>query len=198
MQADSNDVERSEQETLHLNREQRAALIAEVVAHQAANSTCPTCGVLNPPGQLVCLHCQSDVIAAREITVTLGLGQSPPRETTWSARDLLIATDKPITFEIGPVILQLSVDTLLTIGRQSPPRADKTPHFDLTPYGALENGVSRMHVEIRRRNRLLYIVDLGSTNGSALNGRRLYPGAEQLLRSGDRVQLSRMTLTVKF
>jgi hypothetical protein len=28
--------------------------------------------------------------------------------------------------------------------------------------------------------------------------RRLYPGAEKLLRSGAKLQLSRMTLTVKF
>jgi pSer/pThr/pTyr-binding forkhead associated (FHA) protein len=103
-----------------------------------------------------------------------------------------------MTLEIGSAVLQLPVTALLTLGRHPTPRDDNAPHVDVTPYGAWENGISRNHAEIRRRNKLLYIADLGSTNGSALNGRRLYPGAEKLLRSGDKLQLSRLTLTVKF
>jgi hypothetical protein len=197
MQVEPHDAERPGQETLHLSREERAALIAEVVARQAANFTCPACGLRNPSGQLVCLRCESDVIA-REITVNVGLGQAPPRDEKRTIGDVLIAPDKSMALEIGSAVLQLPVTAILTLGRHATPRDDNTPHVDLSPYGAWEHGVSRNHVEIRRRNKLLYIVDLGSTNGSALNGRRLYPGAEKLLRSGDKLQLSRMTLTVKF
>ena len=197
MQVEPYDAERPGQETLHLSSEDRAALLAEVVARQAANFTCPTCGLRNPLGQLVCLRCESEVIA-RQITVSLGLGQAPPRDEKRTIGDVLIAPDKPMTLEIGSAAFQLPVAPILTLGRHATPRDDNTPHIDLTPYGAWEHGISRNHAEIRRRNKLLYIVDLGSTNGSAVNGRRLYPGAEKLLRSGDKLQLSRMTLTVKF
>jgi hypothetical protein len=185
------------EETLTLSKEERASFIAKIASHQAANNTCPTCGLHNPPEQLVCLRCQSDLVA-RDITANLGLGQSSPGERTRSVGDVLIATDKPITLEIGSTLLQLPVGPIVTLGRHATARDDKTVHVDLMPYGAWENGISRMHVEIRRKIMLCYIVDLGSTNGSILNGRRLYSLAEHLLRNGDRLQLSRMTLTVQF
>jgi hypothetical protein len=191
------DSELPSEKTLTLSKEERALLDAEIASHQTANNTCPTCGLHNPPGQLICLRCQSDLVA-REITVNMGLSQSLPGEKTRTVGDVLIATDKLITLEIGSAFLTLPIAAILTLGRQTAGGDEKKPHVDLTPYGAWENGISRMHVEIRRRIMLSYIVDLGSTNGTILNGRRLYPHAEHLLRNGDKLQLSRMIITVKF
>ncbi|MBV9606500.1 MAG: FHA domain-containing protein [Solirubrobacterales bacterium] len=57
--------------------------------------------------------------------------------------------------------------------------------------------VSRQHAEIRPRGGSWVITDLGSTNGSQLNGRRL-EGSE-VLRSGDEIELgaSIMTFTLE-
>jgi hypothetical protein len=57
--------------------------------------------------------------------------------------------------------------------------------------------VSRQHAEIRPRGGSWVITDLGSTNGSQLNGRRL-EGSE-VLRSGDEIELgaSMMTFTLE-
>jgi FHA domain-containing protein len=57
--------------------------------------------------------------------------------------------------------------------------------------------VSRQHAEIRPRGGSWIITDLGSTNGSQLNGRRL-EGSE-VLRSGDEIELgaSMMTFTLE-
>ncbi len=57
--------------------------------------------------------------------------------------------------------------------------------------------VSRQHAEIRPRGGSWVITDLGSTNGSELNGRRL-EGSE-VLRSGDEIELgaSMMTFTLE-
>jgi hypothetical protein len=57
--------------------------------------------------------------------------------------------------------------------------------------------VSRQHAEIRPRGGSWVITDLGSTNGSQLNGRRL-EGSE-VLRSGDEIELgaSAMTFTLE-
>ena len=53
-------------------------------------------------------------------------------------------------------------------------------------------GVSRKHAELRREGDDVVFVDLGSTNGSVVNGRR----AERVrLSSGDRIELGRTTLT---
>lgn len=56
--------------------------------------------------------------------------------------------------------------------------------------------VSGQHAEIRCRPSGWTIVDSGSTNGTNLNGSRITPGKEYLLRPGDRLQIGRYVLVV--
>ena len=56
--------------------------------------------------------------------------------------------------------------------------------------------VSGQHAEIRCKSTGWTIVDLGSTNGTTLNGSRLTPGRESLLRSGDMVQIAHYHLLI--
>ena len=53
--------------------------------------------------------------------------------------------------------------------------------------------VSRQHAEIRPRGGSWVITDLGSTNGSQLNGRRI--DGSEVLRSGDEIELGASVLT---
>ena len=54
----------------------------------------------------------------------------------------------------------------------------------------LENQfVSRRHFQVRFELDVFYISDLGSTNGTYLNGSKLNPNEEQILRDGDRIGL---------
>ena len=54
----------------------------------------------------------------------------------------------------------------------------------------LENRfVSRRHFQVRFESDVFYISDLGSTNGTYLNGSKLNPNEEQILRDGDMVGL---------
>ena len=57
--------------------------------------------------------------------------------------------------------------------------------------------VSRQHAEIRPRGGSWVITDLGSTNGSQLNGRRI--DGSEVLRTGDEIELgaSLMTFTLE-
>jgi len=50
------------------------------------------------------------------------------------------------------------------------------------------DGISRRHCELMQREGVR-LRDLGSTNGTWLNGRELQPGEEALLQTGDRVEL---------
>jgi len=94
--------------------------------------------------------------------------------------------------------VQVPVAEVITIGRISDIRDDARPDVDLSLFGAGDKGVSRKHIKIKRKNILVYVADLGSTNGTLLNGRRLIPNAERLLRNGDELQLGRLKLKVKF
>ena len=53
--------------------------------------------------------------------------------------------------------------------------------------------VSRQHAEIRPRGGSWVLTDLGSTNGSKLNGHRV-EGSE-VLRSGDEIELGESVMT---
>ena len=55
--------------------------------------------------------------------------------------------------------------------------------------------VSRKHAEIRPRGGSWVLTDLGSTNGSRLNGRRI-EGSE-VLRPGDEIELGTSVLHVR-
>ncbi len=55
-------------------------------------------------------------------------------------------------------------------------------------------GVSRRHLEVRRRGRDLLLTDLGSTNGTRVNGR---PVQTHPLRDGDRIELGESALVFR-
>lgn len=50
---------------------------------------------------------------------------------------------------------------------------DAKPHIDLTHYGAYVSGVSRQHALIQNTNKGLYVIDLGSKNGTYINRQKL-------------------------
>lgn len=70
---------------------------------------------------------------------------------------------------------------------------DDLPDIDLTPHNAAEKGVSRKHAAIVLKNdQLPNLIDLGSANGTYLNGRRLVPDNPRILRDGDYVRLGHL------
>jgi pSer/pThr/pTyr-binding forkhead associated (FHA) protein len=70
--------------------------------------------------------------------------------------------------------------------------------IDLSPYGALDRGVSRVHAELSLKGEHIYITDLTSTNGTYLAGTRLKPNEATLLRKGDELLIGRLPVQVLF
>lgn len=68
------------------------------------------------------------------------------------------------------------------------------PDVDLTPFGAYRLGLSRRHIILKCKERQLFLIDLGSRNGTYLNGIRLEPHAIRALHNGDDVQLGKLSL----
>jgi hypothetical protein len=91
--------------------------------------------------------------------------------------------------------IRVNIQDDLVIGRAVADVSDDID-IDLTLYGAQRQGVSRRHVVIIREGNLLKVADLGSTNGTYLNGVRLQPHQPRLLRTGDRLSLGEMVLEV--
>ena len=94
-----------------------------------------------------------------------------------------------------PIILAPSQRILL--GRSDSSSSQK-PDVDLTPYGALEKGVSRLHAAIERSEDTLTLVDMGSSNGTLLNGQKLVPDQPRVLRDGDEIRLGKLVAHIYF
>ena len=164
---------------------------------------CPVCQAEHPENTLFCDECgsylqggnqkETDPLAAAEVT--------------WMEREE--TSEVPEEEEVAsPVSLKLSipdsgrdVELPLTkevnIGRLDPASAS-FPDIDLTSDGGLEKGVSRRHAKITRRGSEVFIEDLGSINGTFLNRKKLTPYLPQVLKSGDELQLGKLTLRVNF
>lgn len=70
------------------------------------------------------------------------------------------------------------------------------PDIDLSPYQAYANGVSRLHAVVKRGPDSIVLMDLGSANGTFLNGKRLSPNVERELANGDVVALGRLKIQI--
>jgi hypothetical protein len=95
------------------------------------------------------------------------------------------APDKPIGIEIGRDAI---------VGRE---RDDFKPDIDLTPYGALEMGMSRRHAMLRPTKDRLLLADVGSSNGTFHNQERIKLGEPKALKDGDIISFGAMHLRVK-
>ena len=57
--------------------------------------------------------------------------------------------------------------------------------------------VSRKHCQINQNNESLKIRDLGSRNGTFINGKRLAPYLPEALHDGDQLQLGKLLIEVE-
>jgi len=53
----------------------------------------------------------------------------------------------------------------------------------------MDDGVSRRHAEVRQEGESVYLVDMGSTNGTILNGELLTANQPARLMHGDRIRI---------
>jgi pSer/pThr/pTyr-binding forkhead associated (FHA) protein len=70
------------------------------------------------------------------------------------------------------------------------------PDVDLTPHNAYETGVSRLHGSLNISERPITIQDLGSVNGTRVNGKKLAPHSKTSLSNGDILTLGKLKLQV--
>jgi pSer/pThr/pTyr-binding forkhead associated (FHA) protein len=97
----------------------------------------------------------------------------------------------------GEEILNLPDQEEFTIGRIVEGQVI-TPDVDLNPYDAFDMGVSRLHATIRidEKKNKVFVVDLGSANGSSVNGYEIPANSEVPLNHGDLLSLGKFNLKV--
>ena len=145
---------------------------------------------------MVCPNCGEIFEVGSETLVLDGSGNLV-NSKSWPKGEALVAGRKAIVFEIDKTRLPLPVAEVLSVGRASQ-NSDCHPDVDLSAFDAQRKGVSRHHITITRKESMLYVSDAGSSNGTWLNGHRLIPRAQRVLRNGDELQLSRLRIKVHY
>jgi pSer/pThr/pTyr-binding forkhead associated (FHA) protein len=162
---------------------------------------CPKCQADYPENTVFCDECGIDLLEDTE-KITDPLDTT---ELTWIEGEEAKVPEEEVTSPLGLRLTILGsrhdVEVPLTkevnIGRLDS-ASGSFPDVDLTDYGGGEKGVSRLHAKITKRGREVLIEDLGSMNGTFLNGRKLTPHLPEVLRNGYKLRLGKLMMWVSF
>lgn len=161
---------------------------------------CSNCQYQNVSGALFCVECGTQLDGVETLTtqaithdqIADELSRKEPRPeppsspiNSWISLHLM---------DSGKII-PLASRNEFTLGRLSEGQPIM-PDIDLTPYQAYASGVSRLHAVVKREGDRVMVMDLGSSNGTYLNGRRLNPHTEELLNHGDVIALGKLKIQV--
>lgn len=172
---------------------------------------CPNCGHANRPGVVFCENCGSSLIGKMPLD-TKSLGATGDAANNQYDVDSSVLTDVKVqglpTFRSGdrlrielegsaePIVITPKAEAIF--GRRDP-ATGALPDIDLTPFAGYRLGVSRRHAAIRLNDeQSLDVWDLGSSNGTFLNGQRLSAHRPYRLHDGDELRLGQMMVRIIF
>jgi hypothetical protein len=163
---------------------------------------CPSCGRKYIPGTLFCSECGVYLVTGGTLqTDPLPEVELPDKKASpWaseSAEELGEKPPFPLRLKIAKTgrVVELPSAPEVHIGRIDVAHGI-IPDLDLTPDAVPKDGVSRRHCKIHLRGSTYHLEDLGSANGTYLNGERLNPYLLHVLNDGDVIHLGRFELNV--
>jgi hypothetical protein len=161
---------------------------------------CPHCGRSNQAHEILCYACGNFLRPGGGTNATRTLSETNDLEHSddyFGEHSTLILQPRHVQgrFEIEAP----APGTELIVGRTTP-NSSLVPDIDLSPIQAEDYGVSRLHLSLsyNPEHHTLTIVDLGSANGTYINGQRLHPHELRVLRQGDELRMAKMIMTVLF
>jgi len=170
---------------------------------------CPNCGHANIAGSLFCENCGSKLVQA-----TPEAQQAAPPPAVEAAALGETSTDTPVEDHAPEkpaerslvsipgrlVIVETNASLVIPPGSQSiiigreDPVSGVFPDLDLDPHGGHEAGVGRRHAQLLLKDGQVFIEDLDSVNGTAVNKQRIEPRQPYPIHPGDEVRLGKMIL----
>jgi FHA domain len=175
---------------------ERAFLDQRSTDTTTAGLPCPNCQTGYLPGALVCLHCGISFAAGGK-TKKIDDAKDPSAPKIAPVGAAFAEVQRPIVLDIGGIHVTLPVRDTIIVGRLSEVPGDPVPDVNLNAFDAQVLGVSRLHVKITRGRELTHVMDMDSSNGTFINGRRLTHRCPRILRNGDELQLGRLKARVR-
>lgn len=168
-------------------------------------TTCPFCQITHVPNTVFCTECGYYLLGHSESATDpldmaeigwLGEPKGKPSASKSSPHK-----QTPLTLRLRIEVFNQEFEVLLKrpveIGR-SDPRSAIRPDIDLASTPISNITISRRHARIAPEKDYVVIEDLGSVNGTYLNGQRLAPFLPELLVAGDTLQLGKLLIRVEF
>lgn len=143
---------------------------------------CTECNMENIEGAIFCEECGAKLEAAGEMNETA-------MATDGEGTALVLASSNGSKLEIP-------AKEEVVIGREDP-ISEVFPDLDLTDFGGADGGVSRKHAVIHRTDAGCTIEDMGSTNGTYINKKRIQPHSPQAIKPGDEVRFGKLAFSLQ-
>ena len=157
---------------------------------------CRVCNHQEVEGALFCSECGTGLqTAVTEIITTTNFSETDFDKPIQENRQNILVDVDIMALQIleGGQVISLSDKKELTLGRVSDGQIIM-PDIDLTDYRAYEFGVSRLHAVLKKEKTQITIMDLGSANGTYLDGVRLKPESEHALYNGSIIALGKLKI----
>jgi len=162
--------------------------------------SCPRCGRSSQRHEVLCYACGHLLQAAHSASETQALAETNDlsHSNDFFDQDTVLVLRARATGRVYEAQPQRS-DHELVIGRGTAGSA-VLPDIDLADQEGDSVGVSRLHLALRydARYHTISVFDMGSANGTYINGQRLHAHEVRVLRDGDELRLGRLVLTVSF
>ena len=165
---------------------------------------CPNCHHQEVAGALFCSECGAQLILSDRLATQSILRNTseilvPSLENTASsvALPLVGAPDAVVSLSLvdSGQIIHLAGRTEFTLGRVAD-NQPILPDVDFSLFEAYSQGVSRLHASLKIINLRVVITDLGSSNGTRVNGQKIMPHIDYLLNHGDVIALGKFKIQV--
>jgi pSer/pThr/pTyr-binding forkhead associated (FHA) protein len=167
--------------------------------------TCVVCRNREQEGELFCSECgarltgnwpatgPNTTIAYAAASRIMEMASASPTTTAGAA---LKPGQITLTFNGVDQRVVLEGQTEYVLGREG--HEQVKPDLNLNEYGARDKGVSRVHAALRRDRGQVFLIDLGSTNGTRLNGQPLPAHQPAPVASGDEIRLGKLLMRINF
>ncbi|MEZ4668390.1 MAG: FHA domain-containing protein [Anaerolineae bacterium] len=147
---------------------------------------CPNCGHNNPTHETFCEQCGQIIDVANSTLARRVRGEAASGEQKRSVM-IVLQNDK------DTIKVTLQPDQRATVGRLVPYML-LVPDVDLAPFNAADLGVSRNHAVLDNTAKGVQITDLGSRNGTYINGKRLDSLNSLILKDGDKLRFGQLEI----
>jgi hypothetical protein len=163
---------------------------------------CPNCNHKEVIGAIFCSECGTQLYG-EIVEATQMLPVNSPIQADVPLKKVTSASGQPTTIDTSVSLyimdsgqmIPLEGQSEFTLGRNAEGQS-VISDIDLTPFRGYEQGVSRLHTSIDIEDNHISATDLGSANGTRINGQKIPSYRPYPLHHGDIITLGKLKIQI--